>query len=105
MAQSKQQAKTAAEKAQNVFFEKIPDFKSIKIPDRKNFVKLDNSVNDDFNKVPLMNETLRHVIPPEVRSMQSELKTFIQNLIDQSFKNIEKQEFEERSFLGQYQLP
>jgi len=65
----------AEDKARNVFFESIPDHSKIKIPDSKNFVKFDDEVKDDFSKVPLMNETLRHVVPPEVRVMQAEMKT------------------------------
>lgn len=37
--------------------------------------------------------------------MQSEIKTQIQNQIDQQFKQLEKADLEERQFLGQYQLP
>lgn len=68
-------AKTSTDKAQNVFFEKIPDHSIIKIPDSKNFVKFDDSVKAELDKVPFMNETLRHVVPPEVRNMQAEFKT------------------------------
>lgn len=76
-------AKTSADKAKTVFFEKIPDFKDIKMPDQKNFVKFDSSCQDELNKIPMMNETLRHVVPPEVRKMQGELNTQLQNMIDQ----------------------
>ena len=57
----------AADKAKTVFFEKIPEFSAIKIPDQKNFVKFDDSCKEEFNVIPMMNETLRHVVPPEVR--------------------------------------
>lgn len=102
---SKKQAAVAIDKAQNVFFEKIPDHSNIKIPDQKNFVKFDDSANAELLKIPFMNETLRHVVPPEVRSMQGEFKTQMQNMIDQAYKAQEKADTEERSFLGQYQLP
>lgn len=64
----------SADLCKNVFFEKIPEFKAIQMPDRKNFVKFDDSNKADLEIVPIMSETLRHIIPPEVRSMQSELK-------------------------------
>lgn len=62
-------SKNATEVSKTVFFDKIPEFKAIKIPDSKNFVKFDDSAKEDLEKVPIMNETLRHIIPPEVRSM------------------------------------
>jgi hypothetical protein len=37
-----------------------------------------------------MNETLRYIIPPQVRKMQGEFKTMMQNLIDQRYKEVEK---------------
>lgn len=77
-----------------MFFEKIPDHANIKIPDCKNFVKFDDSANAELQKVPFMNETLRHIIPPEVRSMQGEFKTQMQNMIDQAYKAQEKADTE-----------
>lgn len=87
LANSEQMAQKAAQLCKDVFFEKVPEFKSIVMPDRKNFVKLDDSEKADLEKIPIMNETLRHIIPPEVRSMQSEIKTQVQNTIDQNFKS------------------
>jgi hypothetical protein len=52
-----------------VFFEKLPDFKTISMPDSKNFVKFDEGGKALLEEVPIMNETLRHVIPPQVRKM------------------------------------
>ena len=89
-----QMSKTSTDKAKNVFFEKIPDFKDVKMPDNKNFVKFDDSVKEDLEKVPAMAENLRHVIPPEVRSMQQELKQFIQNTLDQHYKELEKKDLD-----------
>lgn len=86
LANAEQMFQKASQLCKDVFFEKIPEFKAIPMPDRKNFVKLDDSEKTDLEKVPIMNETLRHIIPPEVRSMQSDLKTQIQNTIDQNFK-------------------
>jgi hypothetical protein len=44
------------------------------MPDKKNFVKFDDSEKGELEKTPILNEVLRHVIPPEVRNMQAELK-------------------------------
>lgn len=74
LASSKQMLDKSVDLSKNVFFEKLPEFKLIPMPDRKNFVKFDDSSKEDFEKVPLMSETLRHIIPPEVRKMQGELK-------------------------------
>lgn len=79
------------DKAKTVFFEKIPPHSDIKIPDQKNFVSLQDKENiEDLSKVPGMNETLRHIIPPEVRKMQSEFKEHMQNLLDQQYKTLDK---------------
>ena len=80
--QSGDMAKLSADKAKNVFFEKIPPFSEIKMPDSKNFVKFDDSCKDDLTKVPIMVEILRHVVPPEVQRMNKELHTELQNQID-----------------------
>jgi hypothetical protein len=68
-------ANLSADKAQKVFFEKIPAFKDIKIPDQKNFVKFDDGVKELLEQVPTVNEVLRHVVPTAVRKMQGEIQT------------------------------
>jgi hypothetical protein len=72
--QSKKLAEQSADKAVNVCFEQVVSWEKIEIPDSKNYVKFDKSANDDFTKIPHMNEILRHIVPPEVRQMQTELK-------------------------------
>jgi hypothetical protein len=59
----------AEDKAKNVFFEPIMAASKVPMPDCKNFVKFDEGIKIEFGKTPVMNETLRHVIPPQVRSM------------------------------------
>ena len=73
--QASNMAKMSEEKAKTVFFETVATRDKIKMPDSKNFVKFDSSCSEDFNKIPTMNETLRHVVPPQVRKMQGEFKT------------------------------
>ena len=34
------------------------------MPDSKNYVKLDSSIKEELDKIPIMNETLRYIIPP-----------------------------------------
>jgi len=78
----------AVDKAKNVFFEKIPDFTQIKMPDQKNFVKFDPSAEEPLKIEPSMKETLRHVVPPQVRKMQAEVKTLLQNMVDQQYNMV-----------------
>jgi len=42
-------AKTSTQKAETVFFEKIPEHSKIPIPDSKNFVKFDGSCEEELN--------------------------------------------------------
>lgn len=76
----------AADKAKTVFFEPITSHEKVKMPDAKNFVKLDPTGIDELLKTSPYNDTFRYIIPPQVRNMQSEFKTIIQNLIDQKYK-------------------
>ena len=104
--QSEKMYLQAEEKAKSVFFEKIEDFKKIDMPDRKNFVKFDDSSKGDLEKTPILNETLRHVIPPEVRNMQAELKKVIQEgIIDKLGKQIEEEAKAQTTFFNGYSLP
>ena len=100
--QANRMATMSADKAKKVFFEKIPDFKDIQMPDQKNFVKFDGTVASELNNIPVMNEILRHVIPPQVRNMQGEFKQQMQNMIDQAYKSQEKADMDQRAFLGQF---
>lgn len=68
-------------------------------------MKFDESANAELLVIPPMNDIFRYIIPPQVRNMQSEFKTIIQNVIDQKYKEIEKADLELRAFYGQYQLP
>ena len=67
----------AEDKAKNLYFEIIVSYEKIQIPDSKNFVKFDASIKDELDKVPTMNETLRYIIPPQVRKMQAEFKQML----------------------------
>ena len=61
------------EKAENIFYEKIPSCDQITMPDQKSFVKfIDCSALLD--EVPMLNKTLRHCVSPQVKKMQAELQ-------------------------------
>lgn len=53
----------------------------------------------------MMNETLRHIVPPQVRKMQAEFQTFLQNLVETEYKNNEKVDLDQKAFYGQYNMP
>ena len=53
----------------------------------------------------MLNEILRHIIPPEVKRMQAEFQQFLQNLVEQEYNNNEKVSVEQKSFYGQFNLP
>lgn len=63
-------------------FEKIPPWNQVPMPDSKNFVKYDETGKEALEAVPIMNDILRHVIPPQVRKMQQELKEMLNNQIE-----------------------
>lgn len=92
----------AADKAKTVFFEQITPPAQVKMPDAKNFVKFDDGANAVLLEVPHMDDTFRYIVPPQVRNMQSEFKTIIQNMIDQKYKANEKADLEQRAFYGQF---
>lgn len=56
------------------------------------------------NKVPI-EEKLRHIVPPQVRVMQVELKTKLQEVINHQFEGEQKIEADQKKFLQQYGLP
>lgn len=41
------------------------------MPDQKNFVKFVDC-SAELDEVPMLNEILRHIVPPQVRKMQAE---------------------------------
>ena len=49
-------------------------------------------------KIPF-EDKLRHIVPPEVRAMQNELKNQIQEVINQQYEIETKKEAEIRQFL------
>lgn len=95
----------SAEKAKTVFFEKVTPAKEVKMPDAKNYVKYDAGCKEELETVSPHEDVFRHIIPPQVRNLQSEFKTVVQNLLDQKYKEQEAKDVEQRAFFGQYGLP
>lgn len=72
-------AKMSADKAKTVFFERVTDYKEVKMPDAKNFVKYDGTCKEELEAISSHDDIFRHIIPPQVRALQSEFKTIVQN--------------------------
>jgi hypothetical protein len=70
----------------------------------QNFVKMEALVDSLTGKLPI-EEKLRHIVPPQVRVMQVELKTKLQEVINQMFEVEQKTEADQKKFLQQYGLP
>lgn len=87
----------------SVYYEKVADAAEINAPDLQNFVKL-NMVKDLNEKVDL-DERLRHLVPPQVRTLIDELKNILQNVITEEFNKIQKGEEQQVQFLRQFNLP
>jgi hypothetical protein len=52
-----------------------------------------------------LEDKLRHIVPPEVRAMQNEVKDQIQVLINQQYEIETKTENDIRQFLSSFGLP
>jgi hypothetical protein len=65
---------------QTVYYEGEPEAASIPKPDAQNFVNM-ISVADEMNATPDLDSRLRHLIPPEVRKMQDEIRNVLQAIV------------------------
>jgi hypothetical protein len=64
----------------------------------QNFVKMEPLLDSLQSKLPI-EEKLRHIVPPQVRVMQVELKTKLQEVINQMFEGEQKIEGDQKKFL------
>ena len=76
-----------------IYFEKEVPVSAIPKPDMQNFVKLDAVLEDLNGKSPL-EEKLRHIVPPQVRVMQEELRNDLQVVLNQQYETENKVEQE-----------
>jgi hypothetical protein len=60
---------------------------------------------EEMNKPAEIDNKLRHLVPPEVRAMQDELKNECQNVIQGEFTKITQFDEQMNAFLKQYGLP
>ncbi len=63
------------------------------------------AVLENLNTKLAIEDKLRHIVPPEVRAMQSDLKNQIQDIINQNYEKETKNDQEIRQFLQGYGLP
>lgn len=94
----------AIKENQTIYFETEVHQDKIPKPDMQNFVKMEALVDTLNGKFPI-EEKLRHLVPPQVRVMQGELKTKLQDVVNQMFEVEQKTEADQKKFLQQYGLP
>jgi len=63
------------------------------------------AVMDNLQGKPAIEDKLRHIVPPQVRAMQVEIKQKLQEIINTQFENDQKSDAEVKKFLSQYGLP
>jgi len=89
---------------QQIYFERdFPD-SSIPKPDQQNFVKLE-PVNEDVKVSHPIEQKLRHIVPPQVRQMQEELRAQLQEIVNQQMEQVNKNDASQRQFLQTNGLP
>jgi hypothetical protein len=74
-----------------IYFEKELGFDQITPPAAQNFVKLEPMMESLHLKLPI-EDKLRHIVPPQVRTMQVELKQKLQEVINGQFEHEQKEE-------------
>lgn len=89
---------------QTIYFDREPNVETLPKPDCQNFVKLEAAMDNIAAKLAI-EEKLRHIVPPQVRVMQMELKQKLQEVININFENEQRIEGENKKFLQTYGLP
>ena len=87
-----------------IYFERETPVEQLPTPDLQNFVKMEPLLDSLSGKLAI-EEKLRHIVPPQVRVMQVELKTKLQEVINQMFEGEQKIEADQKKFLQQFGLP
>jgi hypothetical protein len=87
-----------------IYFEKELALEQVTAPAAQNFVKLEAVMGNLQGKLAI-EDKLRHIVPPQVRAMQVEIKQKLQEVINGQFETEQKQEADVKKFLAQYGLP
>jgi hypothetical protein len=93
----------AIEENKTVYYESEADVHDVPKPDAQNFVNL-TSVQEQLMGNE-MDGKLRHLVPPQVRVMQDELRNCLQAIIQEQFSNIQKSNDQLQGFLKSCNLP
>ena len=100
-----EQAYAAAKKDnEKVYFEREPDAKDLPPIVKKSFVKF-ISIEDEIAKGSKLEESLRHMVPVEVRVMQDEFRNEVNAIINKVMDNSGNVDNEQAAFLVNYNLP
>ncbi len=87
-----------------IYFDREIPIEKLPPLDLQNFVKLEQATDSLQGKLAI-EEKLRHIVPPNVRVMQTEVKQKLQEVINHQFEIEQKGEAEIKKFLSTYGLP
>ena len=103
-----EEAKTMLAKAiddnKKIYYEPNIPTAELPKPDPQNFVSL-QSMSEEINARPQLDDKLRHVVPPAVRALQDELKNVLQAIVQTEFSKVAEKEEQMIGFLKQFGLP
>ena len=95
----------AIDKNKTIYFDKETPLDKVPKPDCQNFVKMEAVLDNIATSKLAIEEKLRHIVPPQVRVMQMELKGRLQEIINNQYESEQKGELELQKFLKGYGLP
>ena len=87
-----------------IYFERETEPEKLGPLDMQNFVKLEPTLDSLSGKLGI-EDKLRHIVPPQVRAMQVEVKQKLQEVINQNFEAELKGEVDNNTFLNLYGHP
>jgi hypothetical protein len=83
-----------------IYFERETPQEKLSRPDLQNFVKLEPLLGDILTGKLAIEEKLRHIVPPQVRAMQIEIKTKLQEVLDQQFAAEQRADADQKRVLA-----
>ena len=81
-----------------IYYEPETHADEINKPDAQNFVSC-TSIADQLANTTHLDEVLRHLVPPAVKQMQDELGKILQQIVQDQFTNVQKQNEQLQTFL------
>jgi hypothetical protein len=83
-----------------IYFERETPQEKLSRPDLQNFVKLEPLLGDILTGKLAIEEKLRHIVPPQVRAMQIEIKTKLQEVLDLQFAAEQRADADQKRVLA-----